>query len=71
MRTQFENDGVGPSRTNNWCQPGGEINAFGGALIVHVLPWQVNSGKIVRPPMVLPCVEDVAGDPGFGQGSRR
>lgn len=62
MRTQCENDGVGPSRMNSWCQPGGQTNESGGAVIVHVFPWQVNSGKIVLPPMALPCVEDVAVD---------
>ena len=66
MRTQCENDGVGPSRTNSWCQPGGETNEFGGAVMVHVLPAQVDSGKIVLAPMALPCVDDVAGD-AFGQ----
>ena len=31
MRTQCENDGVGPSSTNSWCHPGGATAAFGGA----------------------------------------
>ena len=59
MRTHFENDGVGPSRMNSWCHAGGDTNAFGGAVMVHVFPLHVNSGKMVRPPIMLPCVEDV------------
>lgn len=60
MRTQCECDGVGPSRTQSWCQPGGEMNEFGGAVIVQVVPEQENSGKRTRAPMLLPCVLDVA-----------
>jgi len=50
-------DGVGPSSKNNWNQPGGQTCEFGGAVIVHVLPEHENAGKIVRWPMLLPCVE--------------
>jgi hypothetical protein len=39
------------------------MNAFGGAVIVHVLPTQLNAGKRVRLPIVLPWVEDVAEHP--------
>ena len=60
MRTQCENDGVGPSRTNSWCHPGGATAEFGGAVTVQVLPAHENAGKIVRPPMLFPCVLDVA-----------
>ncbi len=60
MRTHLENDGVGPSSTNSWCQPGGETFAFGGAVIAQVFDTHMNCGKIVRPPIALPCVEDVA-----------
>ena len=58
MRTQLECEGVGPSRTNTWNQPGGATNAFGGAVIVHLLPAQWNSGKSVRIPMALPADHD-------------
>jgi hypothetical protein len=34
--------------------------ALGGAVILHVLPLQVNAGKIVRLPNVLPWVLDEA-----------
>jgi hypothetical protein len=60
MRTHFETDGVGPSRMKSWCQPGGQTNALGGAVIVHVWPEQEKAGKMVLPPIVLPCVLDVA-----------
>ena len=62
MRTQCENDGVGPSSTNSWCHPGGATAAFGGAVTVQVVPAHENAGKIVRPPMLFPCVLDVAAD---------
>ena len=61
IRTHAECDGVGPSRMNSWCQLGGETFAFGGAVMVHVVPAQVNAGKRIRPPlMTLPCVLDDA-----------
>jgi len=60
MRTQTERDGTPPVRTNNWCHAGGETNEFGGAVIWHVVPEQVNAGKRVRWPNELPCVEDSA-----------
>ena len=60
MRTQAECDGVGPSRIQSWCHPGGETNALGGAVIVQVFPLQENSGKRVRASMALPWVEEVA-----------
>jgi hypothetical protein len=47
MRTHVAIDGVGPSRINNMNHPGGLTFAFGGAVIVHVLPAQENAGKIV------------------------
>jgi hypothetical protein len=45
---------------NSWCHPGGDTRAFGGAVTVQVLPEHENAGKIVRPPIVLPCVLDTA-----------
>ena len=61
MRTQLENDGVGPSRMNIWNHPGGEMWLFGGAVTVHAVALEhENSGKSVRAPMALPCVEEVA-----------
>ena len=45
MRTHLECDGVGPSRMNSWYQLGGDTKALGGAVIVHVLPAQLNAGK--------------------------
>lgn len=60
MRTHVECDGVGPSKMNSWCHPGGDTNAFGGAVIVQVLPAHLNAGKSVRLPIVFPCVDDVA-----------
>jgi len=42
------------------CQPGGETPALGGAVIVQVVPAQVNAGKMVLEPIVFPCVLDVA-----------
>lgn len=60
MRTHTECEGVGPSSTKSWNQPGGQIPTLGGAVTVHVLPEQEMSGKRVRPPMIAPCVEDVA-----------
>lgn len=62
MRTHTEWDGVGPSRMKSWCHPGGEIPAFGGAVIVHDVPLHVNAGKSVRAPIAFPCVLDVAVD---------
>jgi len=47
IRTQVAIDGVGPLRINNMNHPGGLTFAFGGAVIVHVLPAQENAGKIV------------------------
>jgi hypothetical protein len=38
MRTNTLCDGVGPSRINSWCHPGGEICAFGGAVTVQAVP---------------------------------
>lgn len=55
MRTHCENEGVGPSRTKSWNQPGGAIYELGGAVIVQWLPAQVNAGKSVRCPKLLPC----------------
>lgn len=54
MRTHCENEGVGPSRTKSWCQPGGETKAFGGAVTVQLVPAQVNSGNRILLPMALP-----------------
>jgi len=45
---------------NNWCQPGGQTCAFGGAVMVHVVPEQDNAGKIVLCPMLFPCVLESA-----------
>lgn len=45
---------------NNICHPGGETPALGGAVMVHVVPAQVNVGKIVLDPIVLPWVLDDA-----------
>jgi len=53
-------DGVGPSKIKSICHPGGEMPAFGGAVIAQELPAHVNAGKMVLPPIVLPCVLDVA-----------
>ena len=54
-------DGVGPSRMNNWYHPGGETFESGGAVTVQTLfPEHENAGKIVRPPMMLLWVLDVA-----------
>lgn len=58
--TNCECEGVGPSRINNWCHPGGEIQAFLGAVIVQVVPAHVKAGNKVRLPIVFPCVLDVA-----------
>lgn len=33
---------------------------MGGAMIWHVFKMHVNFGKMVRPPMAFPCVDDVA-----------
>lgn len=56
MRTHWEYEGVGPSSTKSWNQPGGAMRLFGGAVIVHVLPAHENSGNRVRWPKLLPCV---------------
>jgi hypothetical protein len=60
IRTQVEWEGVGPSKMNSWCQPGGETPAFGGVVIVHMVPEHEKAGKIVRDPIVFPWVLDVA-----------
>ena len=60
MRTQWEKEGVGPSRMNSWCHAGGEMKELGGAVMVQVLPLQLKSGNIVLPPIMFPCVLDVA-----------
>jgi hypothetical protein len=60
MRTQAECDGIGPSRTKSWNQPDGHTPTFGGAVIVQLPPEHENSGKMVRPPMIAPCVLLVA-----------
>lgn len=60
MRTHCEYDGVGPSRMKSWCQPGGETFALGGAVMKHTFRIQLNSGNITRPPIALPCVDEVA-----------
>ena len=60
MRTQWECEGVGPSRMKSWCHEGGDTKEFGGAVIVQVLPLQLKEGKIVCPPIMFPCVLDVA-----------
>ncbi len=36
MRTQVDHEGVGPSSTNIWNQPGGDVFASGGAVTVQV-----------------------------------
>jgi hypothetical protein len=60
MRTQAEWEGVGPSRMKSWCHPGGETNAFGGAVMVHVVPEQLKAGNMVRAPIAFPWVEETA-----------
>jgi hypothetical protein len=60
MRTHCATDGVGPSKMKSMNQPGGETPAFGGAVIVQVVPLQENAGKIVRAPIALPCVLETA-----------
>jgi hypothetical protein len=52
--THCECDGVGPSNTYIMCQPGGEMNAFGGAVTVQLVETQENAGKMVRPPIKFP-----------------
>ena len=71
MRIQCENDGVGPSKMNSWCHPGGATFAFGGAVTVQVLPEHENAGNIVRAPIALPCVLDVAETAGVSGRPRR
>ena len=56
MRTYVDLLGVGPSSTNTWNQPGGQTCAFGGAVIVHVLPAHDTAGNKMRWPMLLPWV---------------
>lgn len=51
---------MGPSRINSWYQYGGETPELGGAVIVQVVPAQVNAGKIVRAPIAFPWVLDDA-----------
>lgn len=41
-------------------QPGGQIPALGGAVIVQVVPLQETAGKIVRAPIWFPCVLEEA-----------
>ena len=41
IRTHWDWEGVGPSRTNNMYQPAGETLTFGGAVIVQSLPVHV------------------------------
>lgn len=41
-------------------QPGGQTLALGGATTVQAVPTQLISGKMVRPPIVLPWVLEVA-----------
>lgn len=76
MRTHTDLEGVGPSKRNSICQPESEseicptvmegkcspggVTARVGAVTVHDVPEHVTAGKIVRPPMVFPCVLDVA-----------
>ena len=60
MRTHFATDGVGPSKMNNMCHPGGETPASGGATMSQVLPLHLKAGKIVRAPIVFPWVLEVA-----------
>ena len=60
MRTHFATDGVGPSKMNNMCHPGGETPALGGAVMVQVAPLHEKAGKIVRAPKVFPWVLEVA-----------
>ena len=60
MRTHVDHEGVGPSRTNNWNQPGGQMCAFGGAVMVHVLPAQLNEGNKMRWFILFPCVLETA-----------
>ncbi len=60
MRTQVDSEGVGPSNTNIWYHPRGQVCTFGGDVTVQVLPPQETAGKSVRCPMLLPCVLTVA-----------
>lgn len=60
MRTHCEIDGVGPSRINSMNHPGEQTWEFGGAVIVQVNPSQLKAGKIVREPMLFPCVLETA-----------
>jgi hypothetical protein len=61
MRTHLPTEGVGPSNRKSKNQPAGQIPTFGGAVIVHIVPAHTVAGKSVRPPMIAPCVLDVAG----------
>ena len=54
IRMNVPLEGVGPSRTKIINQPGGQTLAFGGAVIVHVVPLQENAGKKVRAPKLFP-----------------
>jgi hypothetical protein len=38
----------------SWCQPGGEMFAFGGAVMVQDVPEQLKAGKRVLAPIALP-----------------
>jgi len=60
MRTHLATEGVGPSNINSINQPGGLTPAFGGAVMVQVVPVQEKEGKIVRAPIEFPCVLDTA-----------
>jgi hypothetical protein len=41
-------------------QSGGQMPALGGAVMVQILAMQLNAGKSVLLPIVLPCVLDEA-----------
>lgn len=60
MRTHVACEGVGPSNIKSICQPGGEILALGGAVILQIVPTHLKAGMIVLAPIVLPWVLDVA-----------
>lgn len=60
MRTQRACDGVGPSSTKSINQPAGHAPPAGGAVTVQVVPEHETAGKIVRPPIIAPCVLEVA-----------
>jgi hypothetical protein len=61
MRIHCPTDGVpAESRTKSINQPAGQTPTFGGAVIVQVVPEHEAAGKSVRPPMMAPCVLEVA-----------